>query len=52
MIQVFLNGEVIAEYDEAYFYADPSGGNLYIRAFEEDELVRTFEVGEWDDVKW
>lgn len=52
MIQVFLNGEVVAEYDETVYYADPSGGRLNIRLFTGDEIVRRFEVGEWDDVQW
>ena len=52
MIQVFLNGEVIAEYDESTLYADPAGGRLHIRLFDGDEIVKTFEDGEWDDVKW
>lgn len=51
-IYVFLNGEVIATYDESIYYADPSGGRLNIRQYEGDTIVRTFEEGEWDDVQW
>jgi hypothetical protein len=52
MIQVFLNGVVIAQYDESLYYADPSGGRLNIRAYAGDAIVERFEDGEWDDVSW
>jgi hypothetical protein len=51
VIQVFLNGEVIAEYDESVYYADPSGGYLRIRKYEMDELVEVFEPETWDEVR-
>lgn len=51
MIQVFLEGVIIAEYDESEFYADPSGSKLNIRQYDGDVIVRTFLAGEWDDVQ-
>lgn len=50
MIQIYLNGEVIATYDESVYYADPSGGRLNIRELDGDAIIARFEEGEWDDV--
>lgn len=52
MIQVFLDGDVVAEYTTEFYYAEPSGGALFIRLFEGDVVTKVFEIGEWDDVRW
>jgi hypothetical protein len=52
MIRVYMYDAIIAEYSTETHYADPAGGNLYIRAYEGDVLVDTFEEGEWTDVRW